>query len=97
MMNQRINPDTLLQAWADALNAVADLQQAIVEVAETESMNEDQLRPFRAVVFGTLKTFPDRAKERAEDSLQAAQDLKNAATGQLELLRERAKGETLKS
>jgi hypothetical protein len=71
----------VLRAWADALNAVADLQEAIIEAAENEEMTEDQLKPLRATVFGTVKSlFPNGAN--TEENLQAARATKKLATEQ---------------
>lgn len=92
MSKQRFNPERDLRAWADALNAVADLQAAIVEQAHEMTMLDREgiewLEPFRAIVLGTLRTFPDRAKD--QEMLQNAQGLKQTATGALELLQKQA-------
>jgi len=90
MMARQPGPEQILRAWADALNAVADLQHAIAEEAEQMTMLDDWewLDPFRAIVFGTLKTFPDTAKK--VDSIEWVQGLQRTAIGQLELLREEA-------
>ena len=91
MSRQRFDPERDLRAWADALNAVADLQHAIVEIARDMTMLDDQrwLEPFRAIVLGTLRTFPDRAKDT--DCFEAAQGLKRTATEALALLHETAR------
>ena len=90
-MARQPGPEQILRAWADALNAVADLQHAIVEEAQQMTMLDDWqwLDPFRAIVFGALKTFPDVAK--ANDAFEAAQGLKRTATEHLVMLQEEAK------
>ena len=84
------DPEMRLRAWADALNAVADLQQAIVQEAEKLTMTDDNewLGFYRSIVFGTLKTFPDRAKEVG--GYQSALGLKHTATEALQALRKEA-------
>ncbi len=90
-MARQPGPEQILRAWVDALNAVADLQHAIVEEAAKMTMLDDWqwLDPFRAIVFGVLKTFPDVAK--ANDAFEAAQGLKRTATEHLVMLQEEAK------
>lgn len=80
-MTKRLDPERDLRAWADALNAVADLQHAIVEEARHYTMLDDWqwLEPFRAIVFGTLNTFPEKAKNSSERQ-EAAEGLKRTAT-----------------
>jgi hypothetical protein len=94
MTRQKFDPERDLRAWADALNAVADLQHAIVEESEHMTMLDDWqwLDPFRAIVFGALKTFPDKVKENNYLHLfEAATGLKSTAIEALAQLREEAK------
>lgn len=89
MKEKKFDPERDLREWAEALNAVADLQHEIVTIrsqAKTMLVNFDWLDPFQAIVFGTLRTFPDRAKEPT--MFEAAQGLKRTATNALAELRE---------
>ena len=92
MAKQQIDPERDLRAWADALGAVADLQHAIVEQAREMTLidfeGQKWLEPYRAIVFGTLQTFPERAKDT--NHLEAAEGLKRTATEALAILREEA-------
>jgi hypothetical protein len=90
MAKQRIDPERDLRAWADALNAVADLQHAIVEEAKPLTMLDDWqwLDPFRLIVFGAFNILADQKKEA--DRFEAANGLKETATQALTQLREEA-------
>jgi hypothetical protein len=91
MEKQRFNPERDLRAWADALNAVADLQVAIVEQAQDMTMLDREgiewLEPFRAIVLRTLRMFPDI---RLANHLEEATTLKQTATEAIARLQEEA-------
>ena len=84
-MARQPGAEQILRAWIDTLNAVADLQHAIVEEAMDLTMLDDWewLEPFRAIVFETRKMFPDQ--------IEGAHDLQRVATERLAALREEAK------
>jgi hypothetical protein len=75
-----------LRAWADAFNAVADLQHEIVEIAEDLTpMTESWLNPFRDTVFAAFHTPVTRTYNNAGA-------LQHVADEALKQLREEAKG-----
>ncbi len=84
-MARQPGPEQILRAWADALNAVADLQHATVEEAKQMTMLDDWewLEPFRAIVFETLKPL--------QGGIEGAHDLQRVATERLAALQEEAK------
>lgn len=90
-MTKHISSGETLRAWADALNAVATLQDAIVEQMHEYTMidNWHWVESYRAIVRGALRTWPDRAKE--DDGFELAQGLKRVAEQALEAFREEAK------
>lgn len=91
MTTKRITPSETLRAWADALNTVANLQDAIVEQMHEYTMIDDWhwVESYRAIVRGALRTWSDRAKE--DDSFESAQGLKHTAEQALADFQEEAK------
>lgn len=85
------NPEIFLRSWADALNATADLQHTITEIAAEIAANEPPLQqgwllPYREFVMATLASL-----RRGSTSIILAESIHNQAIDALARLHTEAR------